>query len=90
MWKNLLNRLDVTYEQACMATTRDKYYTKMLETLVDYNDRNNAPLSNEKLWQSISKFMSETEAEERNIISDSNNMTMDTVCQSPVTTNKQG
>ena len=34
--------------------------------------------------------MSETEAEERNIISDSNNMTMDTVCQSPVTTNKQG
>ena len=26
-----------------------KYYTKMLETLDDYNDLNNAPLSNEKL-----------------------------------------
>ena len=34
--------------------------------------------------------MAETEAEERNIILDSNNMTMDTFCQSPVTTNTQG
>ena len=46
---NILNRLDVTYEQACMDTPRDKYYTKMLETLVDYNDHQNAPLSKEKL-----------------------------------------
>ena len=47
--ENLLNRLDVMYEKAFMATPRDKYYTKMLETLVDYNDRNNTPFSNEKL-----------------------------------------
>ena len=46
---NLLNRLGVMYGWVCMATTRDKYYTKMLETLVDYNGRNNAPFSNEKL-----------------------------------------
>ena len=33
--RNILNILDVTYEQSCMATPRDKYYTKMLETLVE-------------------------------------------------------
>ena len=46
-----------------MATTKEKYYTKMLETQVDYNDRNNVPLSNEKLIQAVSKVMAETEEE---------------------------
>ena len=41
--ENILDRRDVTYERACMANTKEKYYTKMLETLVDCNDRNNAP-----------------------------------------------
>ena len=48
--KNILNILDMTYERACMATPRDKYYGKMLETIVDYT---NAPLSNEKLRQEM-------------------------------------
>ena len=43
---NILNRLDVTYEHACIVIPRNKYYTKMLETLFDYNDHHNAPLSN--------------------------------------------
>ena len=47
--RNLLNWLDMTYEQACMSTTKDKYFEEMLETLVDHNDRHSAPLSNEKL-----------------------------------------
>ena len=34
--------------------------------------------------------MKETEEEERNIILNVNNVTMDTFCQSPVTTNSQG
>ena len=34
--------------------------------------------------------MAETEAEERNIILDANNVTMDNFCQSLVTTNTQG
>ena len=85
-----MNRLDVTNEQACIVTPRDKYYTKMLEPLVDYNDHHNAPFSNEKLWQAISTVMSQTEEEERNIILDANNMTIDTFCQPPVTTNTQG
>ena len=46
---NLLNRLDATDDQSCMATSRDKYYTEMYETLIEYNERNDAPLSNEKI-----------------------------------------
>ena len=87
---NLLNRLNVTYEQAGMAAPINKYYEKMLKILVDYNDRNNAPFSSEKLQQAIITVMAETEEEERNIISDSNNVTMNTFCQSPITTNTQG
>ena len=36
----------------------------MLETLVEYNDHNNTPLSNEKLRQAVSTVMVETEEEE--------------------------
>ena len=62
----------------------------MLETLLDYNDHNNAPLSNEKLQQSVSKFMEETEEEECDTECNVNNVTMDTFYnQSPITTNTQ-
>ena len=57
---NILNRLYVKFERACMATTKDKYYTKTLEALVDYNDRNNALFSNEKIQQPVSRVMAET------------------------------
>ena len=43
-----------------MATKKDKYYTKMLEALVDYDDCNNAPLSNENILQEVSRVMAET------------------------------
>ena len=59
--RNILNRLDVTYERECMATTKDKYNTKFLETLAEYNIHHNAPLSNGKLRQPISRVMAETE-----------------------------
>ena len=86
-----MNRLDVAYERACMATEKEKYYTKMSETLVDYNDRNNIQLNNEKPRQAVSKFMAETEEEERDAGRNPNNVTMDTFYhQSPVTTNTQG
>ena len=84
-----MNIIDVTYERACMANPRDKYYEKMLETLVDYNYHHNAPFSNEKFQQEVSKVIAETEEEERNITSDSNNVTMDYFCWSPATTNTQ-
>ena len=73
------------YERACMATPKDKYFEKMLKTLVDHNDCHNAPLSNDKLQQAVSKVMAETEEEERN----NNNVTMVTFCHSLATTNTQ-
>ena len=88
--KNILNRLEVTYEQACMSTLRYKYHQKILETLVDEDDCNNAPLSNEKFRKERSTVISEMEAEESKIILDTNNVTMDNFCQSPVTANTQG
>ena len=79
--RNLLDRLDVTYEGACMAAQKDKYYTKLFQTLVDVNIRNGATFSNEKNQQAVIIVMEETEAEiERNI----NKITMDTSFQSPV------
>ena len=47
--RNLLDRLDVTYEQACMATPKDKYYNTLLNTPVHENNCKGAPLYNEKL-----------------------------------------
>ena len=55
--KKNLNRLDMKYDRACMSTQRDKYYEKMLETIVDYNDRNNAQFSNETLQQAVVTVM---------------------------------
>ena len=78
---NILDRIDVTYERACMATPKDKYYTKLLKTIVNDNNRKGAPLSNENIQQAVNIVMEETEAElERNI----NEITMDTSFQSPV------
>ena len=89
--RNLLNRLDVKYERACMATTKEKYYTKILETLVDNNDPNNSPLSNEKILQAVSTFMAETEGGECIAKRNANNVTMyNFYHQSPVITNTQG
>ena len=74
-----MNKLDVTYEQACMATPKEEYYSKMLETLVNYNDRNNGLFSNEKIQQAVSRVMAETEEEERDAERNANHMTMDTI-----------
>ena len=61
--RNSLDRLDMTYEQACMATPKDKYYTKLLKNIVADNNHNGVPLSNEKIQQAVSIVMEETEAE---------------------------
>ena len=72
-----------------MANHKDEYFEKMLETLVDHNDFHNAPLSNEKLRQSFSKFMAETEEEECDVERNANNATMDTFSRSSAMTNTQ-
>ena len=79
--RNLLDRIDVTYEQACMPTPKDKYYTKSLKTLFEDKNRNGAPLSNENIQQAVSIFVEEMEVElERKI----NEITLDTSFQSPI------
>ena len=79
------------YEQACMVATKDKYYTNMMETIVYYNDHNNAPLSNEKLWKEVSRVMAETEEEELDAKRNVNNVTMDNLFHwSSATTNTKG
>ena len=49
----------------------------MLEMLVDYNDRNNAPLSKDNIWQEVCGVIAESEEEERDAKHNANNVTMD-------------
>ena len=76
--RKLLNRLDVSYEQACMDTPRDEYYTKILENIIDHNDCQNAPLLSENIRQAVSIVKAETEEEERDVAHNANNVTVDT------------
>ena len=58
-FNNLVNKLDVTCKRWCMATSTEKYYTKMHETLIDYNDCNNVTFSNEKIQDAMHKDIAE-------------------------------
>ena len=83
--KNILNKIHATCKRACMATPRYKYYTKLFRTITDCNDRNGAPLSNEKIRDTINRFISEEEVDSHNITSDVHNLTVDTLSQMPNT-----
>ena len=50
--------------------TRDKYYTEMYNTIIDYNDHNDTKLLNENILESIHKVIEEE--------SNANNLTADT------------
>ena len=60
-----------------------------METLLNHNDCHNVTFTNEKLQKPVSKVMEETEEEKCNVKHNAKNVTMDTFCQSPVTTNTQ-
>ena len=79
MRKKYLDRLDVSYERACMATERKLHFTKILDSILDDNERHGTPLSREKLQKAVSRVMEDKV----------NNVTMDTLFQSPVTINAQ-
>ena len=61
--RNLLYRLDVTFQRAFMATPKDKYYNALLYTLVKDNNLRGEPLSNDKIQQTVGKVIEEIEAE---------------------------
>ena len=84
-----MERLDVSYERACMATAREEYYKKMLDSLLDDNDRHGTPSSSKKLQEVVIRVMAETEEEKKDAERNVNNVTMDTLFQSPVTINTQ-
>ena len=54
--KNFLNRLDATFEQACMENSKDKYYKELCNNITYYNDLNNKPLSNVKIQELILQY----------------------------------
>ena len=79
--RNLLDRLDVTYQRSFMATPQDKYYMRFLDDLVEMDNCNGETFSNEKLRQAVIDVISETGVEhERNI----NDITCDDSYQSPM------
>ena len=56
----------------CMTNSKDKYYTEMCNTLTNYNDCNNTPLSNANILEALCKVMEEES------IMDANNVTTNT------------
>ena len=65
--RNLLDKRDVTYQRAFIATPKDKYYNVLLDTLVKDNNLRGGSLYNDKIRQSVGKVIEEMEAEfERN------------------------
>ena len=76
-----MNKHDAECERACMATSREKYYRKMYETLIDYNDRNGAPLYNDNIILAIHKVIKEKESDAHNITLNDQNVTADTFSQ---------
>ena len=54
---NLLIRLDVIYELACMVTQEEEYYMDLLETMIENNDRSKTPFSKEKLQKEINTIV---------------------------------
>ena len=47
--RNLLEKLDVTFQQVFMATPKDEYYNALMYTIVKENNLNGEPFSNDKI-----------------------------------------
>ena len=43
--RNVLYRLYMSYERACMDNAREEYYINMMDSILDHNDRHITPLS---------------------------------------------
>ena len=84
-----MERLDLSYEIAYMATAGEEYCTNMLDFILDHNDRRGTPFPSKKLQETVSIVTAETEEEEKYSIPNVNNVTMDNVFQAPFTINKQ-
>ena len=55
--RNILEKIDVTYQQAFMASPKDKYYNVLLDTLVKDNNLRGEPFSNDNIRQAVGKVI---------------------------------
>ena len=68
-----------------MENSRDKYYTELVSTITDCNDRNSAPLSNDNIRDEIHRSISEEEVDAYNMTPGAHNVTVNTFSQTPDT-----
>ena len=80
--RNLLDQLDLTYQQAFMATSaQDEYYREITKSIIKSNIRIYGMICNEKIHRAVIYLISEVDLEhERNI----NNITSEDVYKSPM------
>ena len=69
-----------------MATPKEEYFTKTLDSLIDYNHCHGTPQSIKDPQEAVSRFMEEEEKYAKHNV---NNVTKDDFFQSPVTINAQ-
>ena len=55
--RNILDRLDISYERAYMDTPREEYFIEMLDHLNKYNERHIKLLSSKKLQEAVLRVM---------------------------------
>ena len=79
--RNLLDQLDITYQQAFMASpvregyympspARERYYDQLAKSLINSNFGSDGTINNDKLNQEITNLKSEAEAGHENNIND--------------------
>ena len=80
--RNLLDKLDVTYQRAFMATSAQyEYYREITQSLIKANIGSDGKICNDNIHQSVVDLRSELDLEhERNI----NNITIEDVYTSPM------
>ena len=62
------------YQQSRIAELKENYYPELSDTLTNFNDKNNTPLSNVNIKEAILIFMRE---DEEGAITDTSNVTAD-------------
>ena len=55
--RTIMDRLDVPYKRACMATPKEEYFMEMLNPLPEHNHRHGTPLSSKKFQEAVSRVM---------------------------------
>ena len=84
--RNILDRLDMSYERTCIATPKEEYFVEILDQLIEHNHCHGTSMSNEKLREAVIRVMEDKEKDAENNV---NNVTMDTLFQSPANINVQ-